>query len=323
MSRFNRQNDNNNNDDGMDIDMDIDNNNNNNNIEKDNNITTSTSSKRKQATLDKLKNSKILNNKEGLNYDDEEKEEKEKGEGKPENITSITTTTNTNAITTTTTSTTTTNNSIFSEEINQDPLQEDVSTAACATKSIEGWLLIATNIDEEATEEDVEDFFNEFGVVRNLHLNLDRRTGYVKGYALIEYKTVEEAQAAVLDGDGSEFLNRIINVDFAIVKPSNNKSSSSDIVEGNSKNNNENLSSSFQRKFDRPERIDNGYDDDYNNNDYDDDDDENLISRNNNNESYRLNHNNNNNRNNRDNQGDNSRDRSRLIRDRSRSPIMR
>lgn len=62
------------------------------------------------------------------------------------------------------------------------------------------------------------DFFQEFGDVKNIHLNLDRQTGYVKGYVLIEYKNLEDAQKAIEEGSQEELLGKILDLDYAFVQ---------------------------------------------------------------------------------------------------------
>jgi RNA-binding protein 8A len=89
------------------------------------------------------------------------------------------------------------------------------------------------------------DKFSEYGEVKNIQLNLDRRTGawrcrsrphlhtpealqctrvlsagFVKGYALIEYAQKREADAAISSMNGQKLLGQDVHVSWAFVKDS-------------------------------------------------------------------------------------------------------
>lgn len=98
------------------------------------------------------------------------------------------------------------------------PTDEAANDPARPMKSVEGWILVVTGLHEETIEDNLYEKFETYGTISNVHLNLDRRTGYVKGYALIEFEKYAEAKSAIEGVSNQEICGKRVKVDWAFVR---------------------------------------------------------------------------------------------------------
>jgi RNA recognition motif-containing protein len=75
--------------------------------------------------------------------------------------------------------------------------------------------LFVGNLAWSATEEDLKQYFGQFGNLQQVEVMLDRVTGRARGFAFISFATTEEAVNAVNNTEGKEFLGRPLKVNIA------------------------------------------------------------------------------------------------------------
>jgi RNA recognition motif-containing protein len=75
--------------------------------------------------------------------------------------------------------------------------------------------LFVGNLPYTTTNEELGEFFAKFGEVLSSAVIMDRTTGRSKGFGFVEMINDAEADAAIAQGDGSEFEGRKLTVSEA------------------------------------------------------------------------------------------------------------
>ena len=71
------------------------------------------------------------------------------------------------------------------------------------------------NLSFDATQDDINEVFKEYGTVKSVKLPTDRETGRVRGFAFVEMGAESEEQAAIDALDGAEWMGRTLKVNKA------------------------------------------------------------------------------------------------------------
>lgn len=104
---------------------------------------------------------------------------------------------------------------LFLKKRGQDP--QNVGLARL-TSAIEGWILFVSGVHLEAEEDNVYDLFAEYGPIKNVKVPLNRLTGFLKGYALVEYEDFEHAKRAIEGLNGHKLFDKTLTIDWAFKK---------------------------------------------------------------------------------------------------------
>ena len=71
------------------------------------------------------------------------------------------------------------------------------------------------NLSFDATQDDINQVFVEYGTVKSVKVPTDRETGRVRGFAFVEMSSDSEEEAAIAALDGAEWMGRTLKVNKA------------------------------------------------------------------------------------------------------------
>ncbi len=71
------------------------------------------------------------------------------------------------------------------------------------------------NLSYQATEEDLQSVFEDYGKVKRVLLPTDRETGRMRGFAFVEMADDSTEDAAIAELDGAEWMGRQLKVNKA------------------------------------------------------------------------------------------------------------
>lgn len=92
------------------------------------------------------------------------------------------------------------------------------------------------NLSYDASQEDINAIFAEYGTVKQVHLPMDRETGKKRGFGFVEMSTDAEEDAAIADLDGAEWMGRQLRVNKARPREGNAGGGNRGAWKGNDRN---------------------------------------------------------------------------------------
>jgi len=85
-------------------------------------------------------------------------------------------------------------------------------------KGIDTMNIYVGNLALKATEDEVRQAFAEFGQVTEVRLIVDKFSGESRGFGFVEMPSKAEAEKAIEEMNGKEFMERALNVNEARLK---------------------------------------------------------------------------------------------------------